>query len=242
MKKSILAGALICTALLSSCFGTTGLTGTGTSASRPSSATNSSTTTATTSTTSATSTAGSAISSILSGVTSGSTSSLLGSVLGTFIGTTNANTIVGTWTYKEPTIQFDSDNLLAKAGGAVAGQSIVNKISPYYEKVGLKAGVAKITLNSDKTCQIALSSKTVSGTYEFDSSAGTLTVKGSTGLKLFTAYASVSLSQLALTLDTTNLLSLLQNVGSSSGNTTLSSISSISSSFNGMKTGFLFTK
>ena len=124
----------------------------------------------------------------------------------------------------------------------MAGQSIVNKIAPYYEKVGLKAGVAKITLNKDNTCAIALSSKTVSGTYVFDSSTGTITVKGSTGVKLFTAYASVNMSQLALTLDTTNLLSLLQNVGSASGNSTLSSISSISSSFNGMKTGFLFTK
>lgn len=132
--------------------------------------------------------------------------------------------------------------MLAQAGGAVASQTVVNKIQPYYEKLGIKAGIAKITLNQDNTCKISLSNKTISGTYTYDSTQGTITVKGSTGIKIFTAYASVSLSQLALTLDTTNLLNMLKSFGSSSSNTTLSSISGLASSFNGMKTGFLFTK
>jgi len=226
MKKSLIAATFICAALLSSC----GMLGTGTGT-----------------TSSSTSSTGSAASSILgslvSGATSGSTgTSLLGSLLGAFTNTTNATTIVGTWTYQQPSIQFESSNLLAQAGGSVASSTIVNKIQPYYEKVGLKAGVAKITLNSNNTCAITLASRTINGTYTYDSSTGTITVKGSTGIKLFTAYASVSLSQLSLTLDTTNLLSLIQGLGSKTSNSTLSSISSISSSFNGMKTGFLFTK
>lgn len=225
MKKTLFAAIIVSTTLLSSCFGTAGLAGVGSSTSTGSQ--NSS----------------SALSSILGSVVGGSNgSNILGSVLGSFINTTNSNTLVGTWTYKEPTIQFESSNLLAQAGGAVASQTIVNKISPYYEKIGIKPGVARLTLNQDKTCQISLSTKTISGTYTYDQSTGTITVNGTTGIKLFTAYVSVSMSQLALTLDTTNLLSMMQGVASKTSNSTLSTISGLSSSFNGMKTGFLFVK
>lgn len=255
MKKVTLS-AIIGTLLLSSCFGTAGMGGAGmggtsTTVARPSAATNdpsaqtvrpatNSTTNSAAAGTATNGNSGSSISSILG--QSGGAGSILGSILGTFINTTNANTIIGSWTYKEPTIQFESSNLLAKAGGVAASQSIVNKISPYYEKLGIKPGVARLTLNQNGTCQISLSSKTISGTYTYDKNAGTITVKGSTGMKLFTAYVSVSLSQLALTLDTTNLLSMIQGLGTNSGNTTLSGISGLSSSFSGMKTGFLFTK
>lgn len=259
MKKSIYAVSLICTALLTSCFGTAGGLGGGNTTSttpRPAAATNSQSsanTNAATTTTNgsaantpqntSTNNGSSALGTILGGMTQGSSAgSILGSIIGAFGGTTNANTIIGTWTYKEPSVQFESSNLLAKAGGAVASQTVVNKIAPYYEKIGIKPGVAKLTLNKDNTCQIALSSKTIKGTYVYDNAAGTLTVKGGTGAKLFTAYISVSLNQLALTLDTSNLLSMVQGLGTNSNNSTLSTIGGISGQFNGMKTGFLFTK
>lgn len=258
MKKSTYAVTLLCTALLTSCFGTTGGMGGGASTSntpRPAAATNSpSSANANTPSTSANGTSAnaqtssssngtSALGNILGGMTQGSSAgSILGSIIGAFGGTTNAKTIIGTWTYKEPSVQFESSNLLAKAGGAVASQTVVNKIAPYYEKIGIKPGVAKLTLDNNNNCQIALSTKTIKGTYVYDNAAGTLTVKGSSGVKLFTAYISVSLNQLALTLDTSNLLSMIQGVGTNSSNSTLSTISSISGQFNGMKTGFLFTK
>lgn len=251
MKKSIFAVALISTALLTSCFGTNGMaTGQGgSSVPRPAAATNSATATANTAasstptnTSSSNSNGTSTLGSVLGNVATGNTSGLLGSILGAFGATTNANTIIGSWTYQQPSIQFESSNLLAQAGGAVASQTIVNKIQPYYEKVGLKPGVAKIVLNANNTCAITLSTRTINGTYTYNASAGTITVQGATGIKLFTAYVSVSLSQLSLTLDTTNLLNMLQNVGANSSNSTLSGISNISSSVKGMKTGFLFTK
>ena len=255
MKKSIIAVSFICTTLLTSCFGTGLGTGAGTNSTtiaRPSAATNSPTATTTNSPATATTpqtsannggNGGSALGQILgsSGATNG-VGGILGSILGSFINTTNANTIIGTWTYKEPTIQFESSNLLAKAGGAVASQNIVNKITPYYEKIGIKPGVAKLILNNNGTCQIALSNKTISGNYTYDKTNGTITVKTNAGTKLFTAYISVTLSQLALTLDTSNLLSLLQGASSVTSNSTLSNISGIASSFSGMKTGFLFVK
>ena len=169
-------------------------------------------------------------------------SSLLGSVLGQFVNTTNANTIVGTWTYSQPSVQFESSNLLAQAGGSVVSSQVANKLSPYYQKLGLKEGVAQFVFNSDKTASLVLSNRTISGTYTLNTSAGTLTFSTSAGVSLFTAYVSVTGNQMSLTLDSSKLLSLVQSLGSGSGNSTASTISSLASSYSGMKTGFLFTR
>ena len=67
---------------------------------------------------------------ILSGVTGSSTgsNSMIGGVIGQLIGGLVAPpSIEGAWVYSEPTIQFESESLLAKAGGAVATEKIVEK-------------------------------------------------------------------------------------------------------------------
>lgn len=219
MKKITLFAAVVSSAILfSACGPLAGTSGAGVGTARPA--------------TSASSSLGSA-----SGI-----GDLIGTVLGAFLGTTNTQSIVGTWIYQKPAIQFESSNLLAKAGGAVASNSVSAKLASYYEMVGIKPGVAKCVFNSNKTCTIALGPQNITGTYELNASAGTLTVTSSLGIKLFTAYVSVSGNQLSLTLDASKLLSAFQAVGSMSSNTTLSTISTLSKSYSGMKTGFLFTK
>lgn len=148
---------------------------------------------------------------------------------------------MGTWVYSKPAVQFESDNLLAKAGGSVASNSVVNKLEPYYKKVGITAGKFSVTLNSDQTCSYTLADKTYSGTYTYDSSKNTVSIKSSV-LTFPTAYVSVSGSQMALTFESSKLLTFAQKVGSASANTTVSQISQLSSLYDGMKTGFLFNK
>lgn len=213
MKKLFLAVAIITATLLSSCGSLTKMGGASTAQ-----------------------TSGTKISS-----TGNSVTDLLGSVVGAFTKTTNENTLVGTWTYKQPAVQFESSNILMKAGGSIAASAASNKIAPYFEKIGIKSGVAKVVLNKDKSCTLSLGGKTFNGTYEYDSSKGTITFS-SVGFKLFTSYVSVSGSQLSLTMDSSALLTLFQWYGSMSGSTTISTISSLSKSIDGMKTGFLFTK
>jgi len=168
--------------------------------------------------------------------------SLIGTVLGTFLGTTTTQSIVGTWIYKQPAVQFESSNLLAQAGGALASNTVSSKLSSYYEKVGIKPGVAKCVFNSNNSCTIQLGSQTISGTYVLDTNAGTISVTSTLGIKLFTAYISISANQLSLTMDASKLLSLFQTYGSKTNDTTISAISSLSKSYSGMKTGLLFTK
>ncbi len=172
------------------------------------------------------------------------TSSGIGNIIGQIVGAVTGKnvTIVGSWSYSEPSVQFESENLLAQAGGAVATNSIVEKIKPYYEKVGFKAGALAYTFNEDKTCTITLGSKKISGTYEYDKEANTIIITNKLGLKIMTAYATVSANNLALTFDATKLLVLAQTLGAKSSNTTLSGLTSLSQSFNGMKMGFLCTR
>ena len=171
------------------------------------------------------------------------TNSVISGIIGLLTnGTASANTIVGNWTYAEPTVQFESQNFLAQAGGAVAGSALVNKLSPYYEKVGLKGGVMSATFNEDKTCSIVMSGKTIAGTYTYDSSTNKLQINSQLGFKLLTAYVTLSNNQMALTFDSSKLLTFASALGASSSNSTLSTISSLAGSFNGMKTGFMFNR
>lgn len=172
-----------------------------------------------------------------------SSSSLISGVVGLLTNSTSSKSIVGTWVYSEPSVQFESENLLAQAGGVVAGQTVVDKLSPYYEKIGIKEGSFTFTFNSDKTCTFTIKGKEYSGTYEYDSSESTLVISTSVGvLNLPTAYVSATSSTLAMTYDASKILNIVTMLGSKSSNTTVSSISTLAESYDGMKVGFLMKK
>ena len=52
----------------------------------------------------------------------------------------NAIDMTGTWTYSGSAIEFESDNLLQKAGGAAAASLAENKLNEQLAKVGIKDG------------------------------------------------------------------------------------------------------
>ena len=171
----------------------------------------------------------------------GGLASLIGGVIGAL--TDGSASIVGTWVYTGPAVEFQSDNFLAQAGGAVAGQSVANKIQPYFEKLGIKPGAVTMTFKSDNTCSYTANGRTYNGTYKYDSSSHSLQIVGATTTISFPACnASVGLSNLNITFKTSALLSAVQGVSSKSTNSTLSTISTIAQQFNGMQTGFQFTR
>lgn len=62
---------------------------------------------------------------------------------------TTASSIIGTWTYSGPECQFESENLLAKAGGEVAAKEVEEKMTAVYNKVGMDN--IRYTFNEDGT-------------------------------------------------------------------------------------------
>jgi hypothetical protein len=183
---------------------------------------------------------------LLGGLTNGGssdTNSLISGVVGQLVGgLVVPKTIEGSWVYAEPTIQFESENLLAKAGGAMATEKIIEKAKPYYEKIGIVKGSIAIEFNSDNTCSYTFGGNTYDGTYVYNKETNVVEFNDPYGMKIITAYATVSSKNLAISFDATKLLTLFQTLGASSSNTTIASLTALSKSFTGMKVGFLFDK
>ena len=138
---------------------------------------------------------------------------IIGSVLGQFYDTTTKKALVGSWVYEEPAIQFESQNLLDKAGGVVASQSVADNITPYFEMLGLKTGGIALDLREDNTCTITLGGQTIDGTYEFDDETKKLSLKAGF-IPLPAAYLSIVNNQMAMTYDSSMLLNLIKVIGS----------------------------
>lgn len=166
---------------------------------------------------------------------------ILGSVLGQFYDTTTKTALVGKWSYDEPAIQFESENLLKKAGGAVASQGVADKLVPYFEMVGFKKGGISLELREDNTCTYTIAGNSFDGTYDFDDQNKKLTLK-TPFFPLPAAYLSIVDDQMAMTFDSSKLLNVVQVVGQFTNQPTLSAVSNLAESYDGMKTGFTFKR
>ena len=88
--------------------------------------------------------------------------SVLSDVVKNIVGdkATTESSIIGTWTYSGPECQFESDNLLAKAGGEVAAKEVEEKLQPIYEKMGMDG--CQYTFGEDGSYSCTLKGKTSS--------------------------------------------------------------------------------
>ena len=167
---------------------------------------------------------------------------IIGSVLGQFYDTTTKKSLVGDWTYAEPAIQFETQSFLDKAGGVVASQTVADNIAPYFNILGFKQGNLSISLREDNTCTYTLGGRTYQGTYDYDDENKKITLKTPL-FPLPAAYISVAEDQMALTFDSSKILTLIQALGLvSKDQTPVSAVSTLASSYDGMKTGFTFVK
>ena len=76
----------------------------------------------------------------------------------------------GTWVYTGSAIEFESDNLLQKAGGSVAANVAENKLNEQLAKVGITVGQMSFTFNADSTFTAKVGAKSLKGTYSYDAS------------------------------------------------------------------------
>lgn len=169
--------------------------------------------------------------------------SALGGIVKSVVGdkATTESSIIGTWSYAGPDCQFESDNLMAKAGGEVAAQQVEEKLKNIYEKVGMTD--CQYTFNEDGTYSSTFKGKTMSGTYTFDNEAKTITMKGKLGIKMV-AYVSVLGNNMSLVFKADKLMAVLKTVtGVAAGvNSTAATINSIADSYDGLRLGFELTK
>ena len=68
----------------------------------------------------------------------------------------------GNWKSTGPSVCFQGDNFLKKAGGAAAATAIENKIAPYYNKYGLNG--ATLTVDKEGNFELAINKLKLKGT------------------------------------------------------------------------------
>ena len=171
-------------------------------------------------------------------------SSAIGAEAGSIITSKNnvsKENIIGTWTYKQPSISFESNDLLKQAGGQLTSAAIEKKLAEQFTKVGITAGKFLITFGSDNTFStIKNGVVTTSGTYVLNGSKITFSYLENSAK--ITGYAQMKNGLLSISFDSSKVLDVMSKMSKYSANTTLSTISSLAGSFNAMKTGVALAK
>lgn len=159
-------------------------------------------------------------------------------------GTTLPVDVKGTWTYSGTAVKFESDDLLKSTAATLAASQVEEKLDEYVQKVGIKAGTFSFTFNEDKTFTATVKGKSFGGTYSLSEDYKTLSLQfgKNFAMKPFTAAVSVTSSQLDLLFQADKLLDLLTKLTSGSKNSTLKTVGTIASQYDGMKLGLELKK
>ena len=154
---------------------------------------------------------------------------------------TTASSIIGTWTYSGPECQFESENLLAKAGGEMAAKEVEEKMIAVYNKVGMNN--IRYTFNEDGTYSYQMKKRSVTGSYVFDDAAKTITMTGKLGLKTV-AYVTVTGNDMSMVFKADKLMSILKTItgAASKVNSTAATINSVAEAYDGLMLGFELKK
>ena len=149
--------------------------------------------------------------------------------------------MTGTWSYTGSAIEFESDNLLQKAGGAVAANAAENKLNEQLARVGIKEGQMSFTFNADSTFTAKVGAKSIKGTYSYDASTQNASLKF---MKLIPLNAKINCTSanMDLLFNSDKLLKLITLISSKSNNSTLKTIGSLANSYDGMMLGFALKK
>lgn len=168
----------------------------------------------------------------------GEVADVISNIIGVFTGkNTNQASLIGTWSYTKPRVQFESNDLLTQAGGAVAAEKVEKKLTSIYKKVGITEGRMTFTFQEDGKVIYTMGSRKFQGTYTFDDKEHAVNITTASGRTL-KAYVTVTPTFMSLCFDSTKALQLFTNI-SSKFNT---SISTLAGAYDGMKTGFEFSK
>ena len=154
---------------------------------------------------------------------------------------TTAGNVLGTWSYKQPVVVFNSDNLLKKAGGSAASAAIESKLQSKFSEVGIKPGKMILTFVKDGSFTGVVADKKMSGKYKLSGSTivlsysynGTQSINGTTQMKN---------GNLEILFNSTKLLTFISTASGYTHDATLKSIMSLAGSYDGMLTGLRFSK
>ena len=185
-----------------------------------------STTTTTTATTDNTSSAAGDLLSAVSSLLGGSSAS--------------TETLAGTWKYTQPAVVFESSDALKSLGGKLASAAVEKKLQTELQKYGITKGKFKMTFDKDGNFTQTVGTKTVSGTYKLSGKDVVLTY--ASGLQQLVGKTELDGNNLLIVMDASKFMKYAGSLGKLTGNATISTLSSILGSYDGMQVGLRFAK
>lgn len=165
-------------------------------------------------------------------------------VVGNLLGTSKVSekSLVGTWSYNQPGVAFESENVLATVGSSMVSTKIEKTMQNGLTKVGFTSGKVVMTLKEDKTGIIKYNGKAVDVNWAVDGTNLKLTFpllnKG------VSMNAKLSGSELQVAMKSDKLLTLLNAITEKAGtvNSSLGTLNTLTKNVNGMYMGLKFTK
>lgn len=168
---------------------------------------------------------------------------ILSGVISNVVGdkATTDSSFKGTWKYNAPACEFESDNLLARAGGTAAAEKIEKRVAPLLKSVGVNGIVYTFDGKGNYTSKIK--KRVTEGTYKFDSKAKTITFTPTIGMA-YTAHVAVQGSTMTLTFEADKLMTTLKTISNATSklSTTAALINTLMNSYSGMRVGFELKK
>ena len=165
---------------------------------------------------------------------------LIGNLLGT--AEVTEKTMVGTWSYSQPCVAFESENVLATLGSSVVSTKVEKTMQNGLTKVGFTSGKVVMTLNEDKTGTIQYNGKPVNINWAVEGTNLKLTFpivnKG------VTMNVKQTGGELQVAMKSDKLLTLLNAITEKAGtvNSSLGTLNTLTKNVKGMYMGLKFTK
>lgn len=159
---------------------------------------------------------------------------------------TNTVSLPGTWIYKGAAVDLQSGNTLSSLAGTAVSSGVETKINNAFEKVGIKEGAVKFVFNDGMSFTCTIFGKTLNGTWKHNAEENKLTLQFGQTMKYLsmTGYTKATATGMEVLFDANRFLSFLKTVMSVVGksSTTVSAISGISNSYDGMRLGYKLEK
>ena len=168
----------------------------------------------------------------------------LGDTVGDIVGglTKQGIDVTGTWVMSGSSCQFESDNLLKKAGGAVMADKLSDELDKLLEKIGIDKGDFSYTFNSDSTFTSKSKLGNKKGSYSVNAEESTLTLKYIGGLMKSTCTVKTSADEIQMLYDADKLKELITNIAGKSNINALELLGSLMEQYDGCMLGFKFSR
>lgn len=173
-------------------------------------------------------------------------SDVVNSVINTYVPGANAVSLPGSWSYTGAAVSLSGETAVSNIAGTAVTSGIENKIDGYLQKIGVKPGAVHITFNGDKTFTSTIFGINLSGTWQINDEAKRVTLQYGKVMKYLSMTGTLTRTSegCEILFDADRFLTFIKSALSfaGKGSTAASGLSSLTSSYKGMKLGYKLAK